>query len=86
MNVAYNRKRLEIYIDINIEISYADYYTWIFTSPNFTFVLEIAFLDNKSFFRPIAYESLSKSRKLNNWGGPNKSGGGGGGRLGWHVF
>ena len=59
------KKRLEIYIDINIDISYADYYTWIFTSKIFRLALEIASLVNKYFFLPIAYESLSKSRKLN---------------------
>ena len=36
-------KRLEICIDINIGLSLADHYTWIFTSGIFRLVLEITF-------------------------------------------
>ena len=43
-------KRLEICIDINIEISEVDHYTWIFTSRIFRLALEINFLLNKYFF------------------------------------
>ena len=68
-------KQLEIYIDVNIELSYADHYTFLFTSRNFRLVLEITFLLNKFFFRQTAYELLSQSRKLNKQGGANKSGG-----------
>ena len=58
-------KRLEICIDINIEISEVDHYTWIFTSRIFRLALEITFLLNKYFFLQMAYELLSQSRKLN---------------------
>ena len=37
-------KRLEIRIDINIEINELDHYTWIFTSRIFRLALEITFL------------------------------------------
>ena len=43
-------KQLEICIDIDIEISEVDNYTWIFTSRIFRLALEIAFLLNKFFF------------------------------------
>ena len=43
-------KRLEICIDINIEISEVDYYTWICTNRIFRLPLEISFLLNKYFF------------------------------------
>ena len=49
-------KRLEICIDIDIEISEVDHYTWIFTSRIFRFALEIIFLLNKYFFLQMAYE------------------------------
>ena len=42
-------KRLGIWIDINIEISEVDHYTWIFTSRILRLVLEITFLLNKFF-------------------------------------
>ena len=42
-------KRLDIWIDINIEISEVDHYTWIFTSRILRHVLEITFLLNKFF-------------------------------------
>ena len=53
------RKRLEICIDINIEISKLDHYKWIFTSRIFRLALEITFLLNKHFFLQMAYELLS---------------------------
>ena len=49
-------KRLEICIDINIEISVIDHCTCIFTSSIFRLALEITFLLNKYFFLQIAYE------------------------------
>ena len=64
-------KRLEICIDINIEISEVDHYTWIFTY----IALEISFLLHKYFFRQKAYELVSQSRKLNKRVGPVRSGG-----------
>ena len=48
-------KRLEICIDINIEISEVDNYTWIFTSRIFRLALEITFLLKKYFFLQMAY-------------------------------
>ena len=45
-------KRLEIYININIE----------------SLTLEITFLPNKYFFLQMAYELLSQSRKFNRRG------------------
>ena len=65
-------KRLETCIDINIEISEVDHYTWIFTSRIFGLALEITALLSKYFFIQMAYKLLSRSRKL------NKGGGGGG--------
>ena len=59
-------KPLEICIDINIEISEVDHYTWIFTSIIIRLALEITFLLNKYFFLQIFYELFSQSRKLNN--------------------
>ena len=41
-------KRLEILVDINIEISEVDHYTWIFASRIFRLALEITFLLNKN--------------------------------------
>ena len=58
-------KRLEICIDISIEISKVDHYTWIFTSRIFKLALKITFLLNKYFFIQMAYEFLSQSGKLN---------------------
>ena len=49
-------KRLEISIDINIEISEVDHYTWIFTSIVSRLALEITFLLNEYFFLQIAYQ------------------------------
>ena len=43
-------KQLEICIDVNIEISKIDQYTWIFTSRIFRIPLEITSLLNKYFF------------------------------------
>ena len=40
---------LEIFTDINIEISEVDYYRWIFTFQIFKLVLEITSLLNKEF-------------------------------------
>ena len=42
-------KRLEICIDINIELTYADHYTWIFISRILRPALETTFLLNKYF-------------------------------------
>ena len=58
-------KRLEIYIDINAEISEVDHYTWMFISRIFRLALEI----NKYFFLQMAFELLSQSRKLDENGG-----------------
>ena len=57
-------KRLEICIDINIEISEVDHYKWVFTSRIFRLALEITFLLNKYFFLQMAYDLLSQRRKL----------------------
>ena len=62
-------KRLEICIDISIEISKVDHYTWIFTSRIFKLALKITFLLNKYFLIQMAYELLSQSSKLNKQGG-----------------
>ena len=70
-------KRLEICIDINIEINEVDHYTWVFTSRIFRLALEITFLLNKYFFLQMAYELLSQSRKLNKQGFLIRAGGGG---------
>ena len=43
-------KRLEICIDINIEISEVDYCMWLCTTRIFRLALEISFLLNKYFF------------------------------------
>ena len=61
-------KRLETCIDINIEISEVDHYTWIFTSRIFGLALEITALLSKYFFIQMAYKLLSRSRKLNKGG------------------
>ena len=61
-------KRLEICIDISIEISKVDHYTWIFTSRIFKLALKITFLLNKYFLIQMAYELLSQSGKLNKGG------------------
>ena len=61
-------KRLEICIDISIEISKVDHYTWIFTSRIFKLALKITFLLNKYFLIQMAYELLSQSGKLNKQG------------------
>ena len=70
-------KRLEICIDINIEISEVDHYTWLFTSRIFRLALEIFFLLNKYFFLQML---LPQSRKRNKRGGLNKS------ERGWEIF
>ena len=62
-------KRLEICIDISIEISKVDHYTWIFTSRIFKLALKITFLLNKYFLIQMVYELLSQSGKLNKQGG-----------------
>ena len=49
-------KRLETCLEINIEISEVDHYTWIFTSRIFRLALEIAFLLNKYLFLQMSYE------------------------------
>ena len=64
-------KRLEKCIDINIESSEVDRYTWIFTSRMFGLALGITVLLSKYFFIQMAYELLSRSRKLHKglgWG------------------
>ena len=66
-------KQLEICIDINIEINEIDQYTWIFTSRIFRLALEITSLFNKYFFLQMAYELLSRGRKVNKRRYPNKS-------------
>ena len=48
-------KRLEICIDINIEISEVDHYTWIFTSRIFRLGLQINFLLNNCFSLQMTY-------------------------------
>ena len=68
-------KRLEICIDINIEISEVDLRGYLLLSRIFRLALEITFLLNKYFFLLMAYELLSQSRKLNNPRGHKKSGG-----------
>ena len=60
-------KRLQICIDIDIEISEVDHLTGIFTSRIFRLALEITFLI-KYFFVQMAYELLSHSRNLINGG------------------
>ena len=67
-------KRLEIYIDNNIEISKVDTYTWIFTSRIFRLALELTFLLNKYFFLQMANELLLQSRKRNKHGGGGEGG------------
>ena len=67
MSVAYNKKTMEICIDINIDISKVDHYTW-FPSRIFRLTLEITFLLNKYFFLQMAYEVLSQNRKLKGGG------------------
>ena len=59
-------KRLEICININVEISKVDHYTWIFTSRIFRLTLEITFLLNKYFSLQMAYELLSQTYKVEN--------------------
>ena len=49
-------KRLETCLEIDIEISEVDHYTWIFTSRIFRLALEIAFLLNKYLFLQMSYE------------------------------
>ena len=71
-------KRLEISIDINIEISEVDtriHYTRIFTFRIFRLPVEITFLLNKCFFLQMAYELLSQNRKLNKRGVLIRAGG-----------
>ena len=74
-------KRLEVCIDINIEISEVDHYKWVFTSRIFRLALEITFLLNKYFFLQMAYDLLSQSRKLKKRGVLIKAGEREGGRL-----
>ena len=74
-------KRLEICIDINIEISEVDHYKWVFTSRIFRLALEITFLLNKYFFLQMAYDLLSQSRKLKKRGVLIRAGEREGGRL-----
>ena len=54
-------KRLEICIEINIEISEVDHYTWILTSRIFKLALKITYLLNKYLGSP-------------SYGDPNNSG------------
>ena len=62
--------RLEICIDINIEISEVDHYTWVFFSRIFRLALKITFLLKKYFFLQMAYELLTQSRKRYKRGDP----------------
>ena len=64
MNVTYN-KTIRTCMDINVEISEVDHYTWIFNSRIFRLALEITFLLNKYFFLQMTYELHSQSKKLN---------------------
>ena len=61
-------KRLEIHIDINIEISEVYHYTWIFTSIIFRLSLETTFSLNTCFFLTMAWKLLWQSTKLNKLG------------------
>ena len=69
-------KRLQICMNINIEISQVEYYTWIFTNRNFRFALKITFLLNKYFFLQMAHKLLSQSKKRNKrgWGEDKREG------------
>ena len=62
MNVAYNKTTIKICIDINIEISKVDHYTWIYTFRIFKLALEITFLPNKYLFLQMVYEFLNTVR------------------------
>ena len=66
-------KRLEICIDINIEMTEVDHYSWTFTSKIFRFALEITFLLNKYFSHKWF---TSYSHKVENL--ISRGGGGGG--------
>ena len=57
-------KRLEICININVEISKVDHYIWIFTSRISRLALEITFFLNKYFSLQMAYEKLSQTHKV----------------------
>ena len=61
-------KRLEISIDVNIEITKEDHCTWIFTFRIFRLALEITLLLNNYFFLQMGYELLSQSEKKISWG------------------
>ena len=61
-------KRLEISIDVNIEITKEDRCTWIFTFRIFRLALEITLLLNNYFFLQMGYELLSQSEKKNKLG------------------
>ena len=58
-------KRLEICIDISIEISEVDNYTWVFTSRILRLALEVTFLLYEYFLLNELLELLLQSRKLN---------------------
>ena len=72
-------KRLEICIDINIEMTEVDHYSWTFTSKIFRFALEITFLLNKYFSHKWFTSYSHKVENLISRGGGgrgrNKSGG-----------
>ena len=50
-------ERLEICIDINIELSLVDHYTWIFTSRLVRLALEKTFLLYEVFFPAIGLQA-----------------------------
>ena len=58
-------KRLEICIDISIEISEVDHYTWVSTSRILRLALEVTFLLYEYFLLNELLELLLQSRKLN---------------------
>ena len=58
-------KRLEICIDISIEIIEVDHYTWVFTSRILRLALEVTFLLYEYFLLNELLELLLQSRKLN---------------------
>ena len=58
-------KRLEICIDISIEINEIDHCTWVFTSRILRLALEVTFLLYEYFLLNELLELLLQSRKLN---------------------
>ena len=69
-------KRLEICIDINIEISEVDHYTWVFISRIFRLTLEITLLSIFPYKWLTSYSHKVENLISGDGGGcPNKSGG-----------